>query len=264
MRGDPLSRRNSHRVALRRRRARGLRASLLALAVSFASLPILGTAVGFAEPTPNTAVDDHRAKAIAEAKPPLLSLKDALLHDAASPVLGDPDADVTIVAFLDYNCPLCRKSDADLDALIADDPKIRVIYKDWPILAKSSVKAAKVAIAAAWQGKYADMHKAFMAMNARPATDADIGKAVVVSGVDVRRLNRDLARRDGEIVALLKRNIQEADALQLKGTPVYLIGPFITASPLDLPQFKQIVADARADQAKPTDTPASEPADAKP
>ena len=70
-------------------------------------------------------------------------------------------------------------------------------------------------------------------------------------GVDVTRLNRDLDTRDGEIVSLIKRNIQEAEALQLKGTPVYLIGPFITVSPLDLPQFKQIVADAREDQAKP-------------
>lgn len=226
---------------------------------------MLGVAGGaaWAEPVPNTAVDDHRASAIAAEKPSILSLKDALLHDAAAPVLGDPDADVTIVAFQDYNCPFCRKSDADLDALLADDPKIRVIYKEWPILAKSSVKAAKVAIAAAWQGKYAELHKAFMQMNARPATDADIGKAVVVAGLDVKRLNRDLARRDSEIVALLKRNMQEADALNLKGTPVYLIGPFITTSPLDLPQFKQIVADARADQAKPAETPAATD-DAKP
>ena len=196
---------------------------------------------------------DPRAKAIAAEKPPVLSLKDALLHDAAAPIVGNPDADVTIVAFFDYNCPYCRKSEANLAALLADDPKVRVIYKDFPILAKSSVKAAKVAIAASWQGKYADMHKALMQMNARPATDADIAQAAVASGVNVTKLNKDLDRRDGEIVALLKRNIQEADALHLQGTPVYLIGPFITATPLDLPQFKKIVADAREDQAKPAE-----------
>ena len=206
-----------------------------------------------AVPATSNAPVDSRAKAIAAEKPPVLSLKDALLHDAAAPVVGNPDADVTIVAFFDYNCPYCRKSEANLDALLADDPKVRVIYKDFPILAKSSVKAAKVAIAAGWQGKYADMHKALMQMNARPATDADIAQAAVASGVNVTKLNKDLDRRDGEIVALLKRNIQEADALQLKGTPVYLIGPFITATALDLPQFKKIVADARADQAKPAE-----------
>ncbi len=203
----------------------------------------------------SAAAVDHKAKAIAAQKPPVISLKDALLHDAASPVIGNADGDVTIVAFVDYNCPYCRKSEADLDALIADDPKIRVIYKDWPILAKTSVAAAKVAIAANWQGKYAQVHKALMRMNARPATDADISQAVVSSGVDVTRLNKDLDTRDNEIVALIKRNIQEAEALNLKGTPVYLVGPFITASPLDLPQFKQIVTDAREDQAKPADAP---------
>ncbi len=207
-------------------------------------------AISFGAAFSSAAAIDHKARAIAAQKPPVLSLKDALMHDAASPIIGNPDGDVTIVAFIDYNCPYCRKSEGDLDALIADDPKIRVIYKDWPILAKTSVAAAKVAIAANWQGKYAQVHSALMRMNARPATDADISQAVVASGVDVTRLNKDLDTRDDEIVALIKRNIQEAQALNLKGTPVYLVGPFITASPLDLPQFKQIVADAREDQAK--------------
>ena len=204
---------------------------------------------------------DRKAKAIAAEKPAVLSLNDALLHDAASPMVGNPHGDVTIIAFVDYNCAYCKKSEADLEVLVADDPQVRVIYKDLPILAKTSMAAAKVAIAATWQGKYAEMHTALMRMKAHPANDADISQAAVAAGVDVTRLNRDLDQRDGEIVALLKRNFQEADALQLKGTPVYLIGPFITASPLDLPQFKQIVADAREDQAKPTD---AKPAEAKP
>lgn len=201
---------------------------------------------------------DRKAKAIAAAQPPVLSLNDALIHDAASPVVGDPHGDITIVAFVDYNCAYCKKSEADLEALLEDDPKVRVIYKDWPILAKTSVAAAKVAIAAGWQGKYAEMHKALMHMRAHPANDADISQAAVSAGVDITRLNKDLDLRDGEIVALLKRNFQEAEALQLKGTPVYLVGPFITATPLDLPQFKQIVADARQEEAKPA--PEAEPA----
>ena len=199
---------------------------------------------------------DHKATAIAAEKPPVLSLTDALLHDAASPIIGNPDGDVTIVAFIDYNCPYCKKSEANLEALIDDDPKVRVIYKDWPILSKTSVAAAKVAIAANWQGKYADMHKALMRMRAHPANEADISLAAISAGVDVTKLNKDLDQRDGEIVSLIKRNIQEAEALQIKGTPVYLIGPFITASPLDLTQFKKIVADAREDQANAAATDA--------
>ncbi len=212
--------------------------------------------------TTSAAAIDHKARAIAAEKPAVLSLKDALLHDAASPSIGNPDGDVTIVAFVDYNCAYCKRSEADLAALVDDDPKVRVIYKDWPILSKTSVAAAKVAIAADMQGKYADMHKALMRMRAHPANDADISQAAVAAGIDIPRLNRDLDARDGEIVALLKRNIQEADALQIKGTPVYLIGPFITASPLDLPQFKKIVADAREDAR--AGGPKPEPVGAKP
>ncbi len=234
-----------HRIPSPARPTPGARALVVACAGLAVACVGLTVACG-----PAGAVD-HKAKAIAAEKPSILSLKDALLHDAASPIVGNPDGDVTIVAFTDYNCPYCKRSEADLAALVADDPKVRVIYKDWPILAKSSVTAAKIAIAAGFQGKYAEMHKALMRMNARPATDGDIGQAVTVAGVDVTRLNKDLDARDGEIVLLLKRNIQEAQALQLKGTPVYLIGPYITASPLDFPQFKQIVADAREDQARP-------------
>lgn len=186
---------------------------------------------------------------LAQPSPP--SFKAALFNDPDSPVVGNPDGDVTVVAFTDYNCPYCRKSDGDLAALIASDPKVRVIYKDWPILAKSSVTAAKVAIASQWQGKYAAVHKALMRMTARPATDQDISQAVVASGVDVPQLNRDLDARDDEIVALLKRNIAEADALKLQGTPVYVIGPFLESRPLDAAAFKQRVADARREAVGP-------------
>ena len=231
-------------------------------AVAAAASLIAAPLIAACSATPAAAID-HKARAIAAEKPAILSLKDALFHDAASPSIGNPDGDVTIVAFVDYNCAYCKRSEADLAALVDDDPKVRVIYKDWPILSKTSLAAAKVAIAADMQGRYADMHKALMRMRAHPANDADISQAAVAAGVDIPRLNRDLDERDGEIVALLKRNIQEADALQIKGTPVYLIGPFITASPLDLPQFKKIVADAREDQAH-AEAPKPEPADAKP
>ena len=190
---------------------------------------------------------DVSAAPTAKASPP--SLDAALFDDPAAPVVGNPDGDVTVVAFTDYNCPYCRASDGNLAALIASDAKVRVVYKDWPILAKSSVTAAKIAIAAHWQGKYAAVHQALMRMRARPATDQDISQAVVASGVDVAQLNRDLDKRDDEIVALLKRTMAEADALKLRGTPVYIVGPFVEASALDATGFKRLVSDARKERA---------------
>ncbi|MDR3463268.1 MAG: DsbA family protein [Beijerinckiaceae bacterium] len=176
---------------------------------------------------------------------PDITLEAALLHDPTCPIAGNPNGDVTIVAFIDYNCPYCKRSDGGLTALIARDPKVRVVYKDWPILTKSSVKAAKIAIAAAWQGKYSEVHQALMRMNARPATDEDISQAVLASGIDISRLNRDLDDRDDEIVALLKRNMAEADALGLQGTPVFIIGDTVVANALDAAGFKDAVTKAR-------------------
>lgn len=171
-----------------------------------------------------------------------------VLHDPDAPVGGDPNGDVTIVAFLDYNCPFCRRSTPELDKYIASDPNVRIVYKDWPILAESSVLAAKVAIAAKYQGKYQQAHDALMAITIRPATAEAVKAAVQSAGIDVGRLNEDLSTHNDDINALLKRNLAQADAMGLQGTPVFLIGPFKMAQELDEAGFRQAVADARARQ----------------
>jgi protein-disulfide isomerase len=173
------------------------------------------------------------------------SLEDALVHDPASPAAGNPKGDVTLVVFTDFNCPFCRRGEGDLGGLIAADPKLRVVYKDWPILARSSVTAAKVAIAANWQGKYDAARAALMHVIARPVTDAAIGQAMIAAGVDVTRLNHDLDKRDDEIVAIIKRTMAEADALGLRGTPVYIAGHLVEPRPLDQAGFRKLLADAR-------------------
>ena len=106
-----------------------------------------------------------------------------VLHDPASPEGGNPHGDVTIVAFLDYNCPFCRRSTPQLDAFLRSDPNVRVVYKDWPILAASSVLEAKVAVAAGYQEKYQAAHDALMAITIRPATKEAV-KAAVSGGGD--------------------------------------------------------------------------------
>ena len=169
-----------------------------------------------------------------------------VLHDPASPEAGDPRGDVTIVAFLDYNCPFCRRTTPQLDAFLRSDPKVRVVYKDWPILAASSVLEAKVAVAAGYQGRYAAAHDALMAITVRPATREAVKAAVSGAGIDVARLNADLAAHDADIDALLARDNTEAEALGFQGTPVFLIGPFTIAQELDEAGFRQAVSDARA------------------
>ena len=172
---------------------------------------------------------------------------EAILNDPDAPVGGNPDGDVTIVAFLDYNCPFCKKATPALAKLVAADGGVRLVYKDWPILAASSVDGARMALAAKYQGKYEQAHAALMVAPGRSSRDR-MAEAIRNAGVDMTRLEADLKAHDSEISALINRNRDEADSLGLEGTPVFLIGPFKVAAALDYDGLKRVVDQARTRQ----------------
>ena len=94
----------------------------------------------------------------------LSSRRDVLERDPNAPVLGNVDGDVTIVEFFDYNCPYCKRVKPEIQALMAADPDIRLVYREWPILGEGSVFAARAALAARNQGKYEEFHWAMMGL----------------------------------------------------------------------------------------------------
>ncbi len=189
--------------------------------------------------------------AFAAAAPTMVFAQDAdttremILNDPAAPRAGNPKGDVTIVAYLDYNCPFCKKSAPELEKLVKADGKISVVYKDWPILTEASVYGAKLALAAKYQGKYDEVHKALMTIPGRKIPESQMLAAVKSSGVDVARLEADAKTHAAEITALLKRNDAQAKGLRLQGTPVYLVGPLLVAAAPDYAQFRDAVAEAR-------------------
>ncbi|WP_370677722.1 DsbA family protein [Pleomorphomonas sp. PLEO] len=173
---------------------------------------------------------------------------DDVLHDPATPEGGNPKGDLTIVAFADYNCPFCKKAEPDLDRAVREDGNIRLVYKDWPILTQASVYGARLALAAHYQGAYERAHHALMTMPGRAVSHDDMQQAIAAAGVDMPRLNADLEAKKSDITALLARNMDQADALGLQGTPTYLIGPLITST-LDYDGFRAAIAEARQRQA---------------
>jgi len=175
--------------------------------------------------------------------------REAILNDPAVPVGGNPKGDVTIVAFEDYNCPFCKKAEPALQKLVKDDGHIRLVYKDWPILSKTSVYAAIVALGAKYQGKYEVLHRAFMAIRGH-VDNAMIDQAVHRSDVDIAQLNKDLAIHSAEIHAIIRRNNAQALGMGFQGTPVFLIGPYLVAAALDYDGFKKVVAQTRAGEGK--------------
>ena len=172
--------------------------------------------------------------------------EDAILRDPDAPVAGIPAGDVTIVAFLDYNCPYCKVAAPDLARIVKEDGNIRLVYKDWPVIAETSVYAAQLALAAKCQGSYQQAHYALMGTKGRLSRE-QISAALKAGSIDLDRLQADLDAHGEKIRALLRRTVAQADALGLQGTPTYLVGPFQTTT-LDYQGFKQVVADARARQ----------------
>lgn len=178
--------------------------------------------------------------------------RDALEQPFPGAEAGNPKGDVVLVEFFDYRCPYCRKSHQDVKRLIENDPNLRVIYRDLPILDQEgteplSRRAALAALAAARQGKYNALHDALFTLPGR-LTRESLVAAVRKSGVNESRLASDMA--DPALEQELNKNLQLGANLGLTGTPTYVIGDQIISGAISYDDLKDAVAKARAAKAK--------------
>ncbi|WP_435419056.1 DsbA family protein [Parerythrobacter aurantius] len=134
-------------------------------------------------------------------------------------VLGNPEGKHTLVKFTDYNCGYCRASAGEVQKLIAADPELKVIIREWPIFDGSEV-VASLALAATRQGKYGAFHQALF--EGGDTTEAGIAAAARKAGLDFERLKADAA--DPQIAYELGRNTQFAEELGFSGTPSWIAG----------------------------------------
>jgi len=167
-----------------------------------------------------------------------------MLKNPGTPPAGANNPDVVIVEYFDYNCPYCKKIVPTLQSLLAQDPKIAVVYKDWPILGPVSVYAASAALAAGYQGKYLAAHDALIS-GPRLAKDEQVDGALQKAGVNMDSLSKDRTAHAAEIAALLKRNDEEAHALTLEGTPGVVVGRQLVAGIADDAMFTKLIANSR-------------------
>ena len=182
-------------------------------------------------------------RAFGQQMPPDL---DTLFGSPETPTFGPEDADVTIAAFLDYNCPFCKLSAPHFKALRESDPKIKVIFKDWPILTPASVTGAQQALAAHRQGEYLAAHDALMAIPGTGASPEDMRAALEASPVDMAAGDATLASEGAALLDQLRTTLDQADEAGITGTPAWFIGPYFVGGALDLAQFEDAVAQARA------------------
>lgn len=168
----------------------------------------------------------------------------SVLRDPEAPVVGNPDGDIAIVEWFDYNCPYCRKLEPELQQVVHDDGKVRWVLKEWPILGPASVAAARMALACKFQDKYVRAHDALIGTNSK-LTESRIDEILAGAGIDIDRAKRDLADKAKAIDAMLARNDAQARGLRFRGTPSFIVGKFRVPGVLTMAQFEQVIADAR-------------------
>lgn len=173
-------------------------------------------------------------------------------NDPVAPTFAPKGYDVTLVMFTDYQCPYCRKVHPVLEELKRTDPKVRIVYRDWPIFGAPSVEAARASIASTYQGKHAAFNDALMAMPGKVSSEG-IRAAAGKAGVDWARLQADLEKHDDEIGEALGRTSKYAAMMGLSGTPALLVGPYLIPGAIDIAGLREAVELARTD---PTGTAA--------
>jgi len=169
----------------------------------------------------------------------------AILAKPGLQTAGARNPDLTIVEYFDYNCPFCKQVVPTFKQLLAEDKKLAIVYKDWPVLGESSVYAARCALAAGWQDKYLIAHDALLS-GPRLRRNDQIEAILQGVGVDLDKLKKDLSAHAGEITALLARNDAEAHALDLDGTPGILVGRQLMPGGADVDFFWKLIAAVRS------------------
>jgi protein-disulfide isomerase len=165
-----------------------------------------------------------------------------LFRDADSPVGGNPNGDVVVVDFNDYQCPYCKRTHGAMKSVVGADGKVKIIYKDLPILGDASKIAALAALASVKQGKHTELHNALMEFTGRLDRDKILEIASSV-GLDRAQLEKDM--EDPKLRQIIERNLALASALGIRGTPAFVIGKQFVPGAVDAGALKELIADAR-------------------
>ncbi len=180
------------------------------------------------------------------AKEELAKRSSDLLNDPETQVLGNTKSDCTIVEFFDNQCPYCQANEPEIQKLLKQDNRVKLVLKEFPILGPTSLVAAKAALASVKQGKYAEFHEALLSHKGhydKAQVVDDIAKSV---GLDLDKLHKDM--ESPEIAAEIEKNLDLGRALNIDGTPGFVIGDQIVGGASSMDELKKYVADACKDK----------------
>ena len=169
-------------------------------------------------------------------------LRKALERDPTAPVLGNPQGDITLTEFFDYNCPFCRKMVEPMHRLISSDPNLRVVFREWPVFGEDSEFAARASLASLQQGRYWQFHTALFRTRGRVTEEAAMRAAREV-GLDTGRLERDMAAEQVERHITMSGML--AEHMGLMGTPTFVAGDEGAFGQYSLDDLRGLVQRAR-------------------
>ena len=170
--------------------------------------------------------------------------RDALEQDPNAPVLGNPEGDVTVVEFFDYNCPYCRRAASEVASLIENDGDVRIVYREWPILGEGSVFASRAALAAREQDKYAELHEAMLGAEGR-LDETSVMRIAEEVGLDIDKLRADMEAP--EVQSHIDTSMALAQSLGFTGTPSFVIGENRAPGLIDAEQMQAMIEMVRED-----------------
>ena len=199
------------------------RRATLALLAAAAASPALGQTADRPNPMPG-------------------ELREALERDRNGIVLGNPDGNVTLTEFFDYNCPFCKKILPAMQRLIGSDPQLRVVFREWPVFGEGSDFAARAALASREQGKYWQVHSGLMAMRDR-AAEGSVMRVVRRLGLDEAKLRA--AMQSDPVEDHIARSYMLAEHMSLIGTPTLIAGDEALFGEQSFEDLTALVARAR-------------------
>ncbi|VAW15405.1 Protein-disulfide isomerase [hydrothermal vent metagenome] len=156
--------------------------------------------------------------------------------------LGNPDGDVTVVEFYDYNCPYCRRAAGDMVALLDTDPNLKMVMKEYPILSDGSTETARVSLAVAKQGRFMEFHKKMMAISGQANGARALGLAEEL-GFDMAKLRADMD--SPEVQAEIDATLKLAATLGVRGTPAFVIGNELVPGAVGLASLRATIKSVR-------------------
>ncbi|MBE9556373.1 MAG: DsbA family protein [Proteobacteria bacterium] len=177
----------------------------------------------------------------------MTTLKEKLERHPMTPVTGNPEGDVTLIEFFDYNCTFCKRVLSTMKEIEEEDSNLRVVWKEYPILtsrAPTSLTGAKVAMAANLQGKYIEAHDALMSVRGSLTSDAQILQIAEDIGLDMARLKKDMESH--VVKAYISETVKLGEALKFQGTPTFVVNGAVIGGAVPKEVLVAVIAAARA------------------